>query len=74
MLITRRRQGEAIIIGGTIEVRVLEIGQGRVKLGILAPSEVAVERKELRLVSDENQTALLSAQSSFARQLLQGGE
>jgi len=72
MLITRRRQGEAIVIGGNIEVRVLEIGQGRVKLGISAPANVAVERKELQLITEENKTALLSAQSSFAKRLLQG--
>lgn len=70
MLITRRREGEAILIDGHIEVRVLEIGQGRVKLGISAPGSVPVERKELHLVSEENQSALLSAQSGFARRLL----
>ncbi len=74
MLITRRRQGEAIVIDGAIEVRVLEIGQGRVKLGISAPENIPVERKELRLVSDENQAALASAQSIFARRLIQESE
>lgn len=71
MLITRRREGEAVVIDGSIEVRVLEIAQGRVKLGIAAPDNVAVERKELRLISDENQAAIASAQSTFAKKLLQ---
>ncbi|MCW5962619.1 MAG: carbon storage regulator [Bryobacterales bacterium] len=70
MLITRRRQGEAVVIDGRIEVRVLEISNGRAKLGISAPSDITVERKELRLVSSENQAALATAQSSFARQLI----
>lgn len=70
MLITRRREGEAIVIDGRIEVRVLEISQGRAKLGISAPGDVTVERKELRLVSSQNQAALATAQSSFARQLI----
>lgn len=70
MLITRRRQGEALVINGNIEVRVLEISQGRVKLGIAAPGEIQVERTELRLVSDENQAAIAAAQSSFARRLI----
>ncbi|MCU0226124.1 MAG: carbon storage regulator [Bryobacterales bacterium] len=74
MLITRRREGEAIVIDGSIEVRVLEIAQGRVKLGISAPGNVPVERKELRLVSNQNQAAMLTAQSAFAKRLLQPPE
>ncbi len=70
MLITRRREGESVLIDGQIEVRVLEIGQGKVKLGISAPGSVTVERKELRLVTEENQAAKESAQSSFAQNLL----
>lgn len=74
MLITRRREGEAVLIDGRIEVRVLEIGQGKVKLGIIAPENVSVERKELRLVAAENQVASESAQSSFAKSLLREPE
>ena len=70
MLITRRKEGEAIVIDGRVEVCVLEIGQGRVKLGIIAPADMLVERKELRLVSDENRAALMTAQSVFAQRLL----
>jgi carbon storage regulator len=70
MLITRRKEGEAIVIDGRVEVCVLEIGQGRVKLGIIAPTDMLVERKELRLVSDENRAALMTAQSIFAQRLL----
>jgi carbon storage regulator len=73
MLITRRRQGESLMIGDSIEVVVLEVGQGRVKLGVLAPPEVAVERKEWRLVRHENQHALESAASSFVLRMLQRG-
>lgn len=74
MLITRRREGEAIVIDGSIEVRVLEIAQGRVKLGISAPGNVPVERKELRLVCNQNQEALLTAQSVFAQRLIRPPE
>jgi carbon storage regulator len=74
MLITRRKEGEAVVIDGTIEVLVLEVNQGRVKLGIVAPSSVLVERKEIRLVSHENQSALATAQSSFAQSLLRRKE
>jgi carbon storage regulator len=70
VLITRRRQGESLMIGDTIEIVVLEVGQGRVKLGVVAPAEVAVERKEWRLVRDENQSALEAAASPFVRGML----
>jgi carbon storage regulator len=73
VLITRRRQGESLIIGDTIEVVVLEVGQGRVKLGVAAPPEVSVERKEWRLVRDENKSALEAAASPFVRGMLAKG-
>lgn len=73
MLITRRRQGESLMIGDAIEIVVLEVGQGRVKLGVVAPPEVSVERKEWRLVRDENQSALEAAASPFVRGMLAKG-
>jgi carbon storage regulator len=73
VLITRRRQGESLIIGDTIEVVVLEVGQGRVKLGVAAPPEVSVERKEWRLVRDETKSALEAAASPFVRGMLAKG-
>lgn len=48
MLILTRKQDQAIIIDGNIEVRVLEINKyGQVKLGINAPNEVTVHREEI---------------------------
>jgi carbon storage regulator len=73
VLITRRRQGESLIIADSIEVVVLELGQGRVKLGVVAPPEVTVERKEWRLVRDENKSALETAVSPFVRGMLANG-
>lgn len=47
-LVLTRRVGEVIIIGDNISVTVLEItpSRGRVRLGIAAPREVPVHRKE----------------------------
>lgn len=73
MLITRRKQGEALLIGDTIEVVVLEVSQGRVKLGVSAPPEVTVERKEWRLVQDQNRNASASAASAFVKGILDSG-
>jgi carbon storage regulator len=47
MLVLTRKAGEEIIIDGRIRVRVLQTGQGRIRLGIEAPPEVAVIRGEL---------------------------
>lgn len=47
MLVLTRRLGQGIAIGGSIEVRVLELGAGQVRLGITAPEDVKVLRDEL---------------------------
>ena len=57
MLIIRRHAGETIVIGDNIEVHVVEAGPNRVKLGIIAPTDIAVLRKEVRLVRDQNACA-----------------
>lgn len=46
MLVLSRRRQERIVIGG-VELTILDIGAGRVKLGIAAPVSVAVVRAEL---------------------------
>ena len=57
MLVMRRRAGESFLIGGDIEIEILEVGPTRVKLGIVAPSELAITRKEVVLTRKENLTA-----------------
>ncbi len=47
MLILTRRIDEAIIIGDDIEIKVLGIDKGQVKLGLDAPEEVVIVREEL---------------------------
>jgi carbon storage regulator len=47
MLVLTRRVNESILIGSTIQVRVLETGKNRVRLGLSAPPEVSVHRKEV---------------------------
>jgi carbon storage regulator len=57
MLVLRRRAGDSLMIGGEIEVEILEITPTRVKLGILAPDNVTVVRKEVHLTREQNITA-----------------
>jgi carbon storage regulator len=60
MLVVRRREGESVLIGDDIEVVVLEAGQNRVKLGIMAPREILVFRKELELTREQNREAAIT--------------
>lgn len=56
MLVLSRKQLEALRIGDTVEVTVLEIRGGRVRLGICAPRDVPVMRLELQQGSRLAQT------------------
>ncbi len=47
MLILNRKPGESIIIDDKIEVTILEVQDGRVKLGIEAPKSISILRKEV---------------------------
>jgi carbon storage regulator len=58
VLVLRRRVGETIAIGGGIEIEVVEISRTRVKLGVKAPRDVSVVRKETIAVAAENRKAL----------------
>ncbi len=47
MLILTRRVGESITIGDDVTVKVLNISGNQIRLGITAPSNVAVHREEI---------------------------
>lgn len=55
MLVLSRKAGEKIIINGTITLTVMEMVGGRVRLGIEAPRNVPVHRKEVwDMIQDTN--------------------
>ena len=59
MLALSRKKNEAIILNNNIEITVLEIKGEQVKLGITAPKEVPVYRKEVYLqIQNENKEAV----------------
>ncbi len=69
MLILTRKQDESIIIDDKIEITVISIDEGKVRLGISAPKEIAVHRKEVYLdIQAENKKA---AESSMNIDVLQ---
>ena len=57
MLVIRRRSGETLLIGDEIEIEILETGSSHVKLGIRAPKEVVVLRKEIQITGQQNVAA-----------------
>eukprot|EP00831_Metopus_contortus_P028299 TRINITY_DN23561_c0_g2_i1.p1 TRINITY_DN23561_c0_g2~~TRINITY_DN23561_c0_g2_i1.p1 ORF type:complete len:126 (+),score=12.09 TRINITY_DN23561_c0_g2_i1:123-500(+) len=59
MLIITRKKGESLMIGDDIEVTVSKLEDGSVKLGIQAPKDITILRKELyEQVKKENQMAM----------------
>lgn len=47
LVLTRGLKQQIVIDGGVVTVTVLDIQGGRVRLGIEAPAEVSVRRKEM---------------------------
>jgi len=52
MLVLTRKIGEEIVIGDNIRITVVEVGPGRVKIGIAAPRDVKIDRDEIRVKKD----------------------
>ncbi len=58
MLVLSRKRDEVIKIGDDIEITVVDIRGDKVRLGITAPKEVTVHRKEVyEDIKKENQAA-----------------
>ena len=53
MLVIRRGRGDSLLIGSEVEVRILDISAGQVKLGIEAPKRIPVLRKEILVTAVE---------------------
>ncbi len=61
MLALSRKKSEALIINNNIEITVLEIKGEQVKLGISAPKDVPVYRKEVYVQIQEANKEAVSA-------------
>ncbi|MBN1981288.1 MAG: carbon storage regulator CsrA [Chitinivibrionales bacterium] len=58
MLILTRKIGESIRIGDTIVIKIVELDNRHVKLGIEAPRQIAVNREEIyERIQKENEAA-----------------
>lgn len=58
MLVLSRQRDETIMIGDEVEITVVDIRGDKVRLGITAPTKIAVHRKEVyEAIKLENQRA-----------------
>ncbi len=59
MLALSRKKNEAIVINNNIEITILEVKGDQVKIGVSAPKEVPVYRKEVYAqIQEANQAAV----------------
>ena len=71
MLVLTRREDESIMIGDDIVVKVLDLKENQVKIGIVAPKSVAVHRQEIyEAIQAENAQAAAPGQLDGITSLL----
>jgi carbon storage regulator len=57
MLVLTRKTNQSIMIGDDVEVQVLAVSRDKIRLGISAPRDIPVFRKEVYLSIQEERTA-----------------
>ncbi|MDD3840946.1 MAG: carbon storage regulator CsrA [Clostridia bacterium] len=58
MLVLSRKKDQSIVIGDNIEITIIDIQGDQVRIGINAPKNVAIHRKEVYLeIQEENKKA-----------------
>ena len=62
MLASSRKKNEPIVVNNNIEITILEIKGEQVKIGISAPKEVPVYRKEVYLQIQEENKAVVDVE------------
>lgn len=64
MLVVTRKLGESILIGDDIEIIIVEQQNGKIKIGIEAPKNIKILRKEiLEAVKSENINASMKKEN-----------
>ncbi|MDE6905391.1 MAG: carbon storage regulator CsrA [Lachnospiraceae bacterium] len=71
MLALTRKKGESLIIDNNIEFTILEIRGDQVKIGITAPKQVPIYRKEVYVqIENENKAAVNAKDLEKLKKLL----
>lgn len=67
MLVLSRQRDEAIMIGDEVQITIVDIRGDKVRLGITAPTRIAVHRKEVYdAITRENEQASRIASNDIA--------
>ncbi len=69
MLVLSRKKDQSIMIGDDIELTVLSIEGDQIKLGIKAPRSVDIQRKEIYIAIQEENTKAASTSVDLLKQL-----
>jgi carbon storage regulator len=68
MLVLSRQRDESIIIGDNVQITVVDIRGDKVRLGIIAPAEIPVHRKEVYdAIQRENRKAAAVTTDDLAK-------
>ena len=71
MLALYRKKNEALIINNNVEITILEVKGDQVKIGITAPKEISIYRKEVYLqIQEANKAATDTASLDALKDLL----
>ncbi|MEC0302019.1 carbon storage regulator CsrA [Terribacillus saccharophilus] len=74
MLVLTRKVGESVKIGDEIELKVLSIDGEQIKLGIDAPKQIAIHRKEVYLVIEQENSDAADTSVDLLNFLKNNGE
>ena len=72
MLVLTRKTNESIMIGDEVEVSVLAVSRDKIRLGITAPRDIPVFRKEVYLSIKEEQVSADGGANERVEQALDG--
>ena len=72
MLALTRKKGESLVINNDIEITILEIRGDQIKLGVSAPEEVPIYRKEVYAQIQQENRKSADAQNAQALKELFG--
>ncbi len=57
MLVLSRKIGEKIVINNNIEITIVSVDRGKVRIGVVAPKDVPVNRLEIQTKIDQTKNA-----------------
>ena len=73
MLILSRKPGDSLMINEDVEIKVIEVNGDKVKIGVAAPKEVKILRKELSLTVESNKDSVMPTTPAALRTMLRNG-